>query len=172
MKMAISKREWVFLLVFGGAMTWVMTRPLAVCVQRADPEVMRKSNLRSIATLLYNYSLEHNEQYAKPNEFQLVMDWADIPSPEPVLGSDEYQDDIWMCPIPWDDRRTPIDSTQVPLAKIPMLHERVDLSPDGIAVAFWDRSIRLLSNEEFAELVNAKESICLGCQLLGKDTEP
>ena len=83
--------------------------------------------------------------------------------PEPIFG-DNNQDDIWMCPIPWEDQRIPNDLTPYQLGQIPMLHEKVDLNADGTSVAFWDGTVRLLSNEEFAALVDVEDSICLGCQ--------
>ncbi len=155
--------SWLFVTAVGGVFIWGITRPLAVGL-RVSPVVMRQSNLRSIATLIGNYAQEHDGQYAACDEFQLVMDWAEVPFPEPVLGDDETQDDIWMCPIPWDDRRIPDGITREELALIPMLHNKVDLNPDGTSVAFWDGSVRLLSNEEFAVMVNVEDSVCLGCQ--------
>ena len=176
MKMTISKVDWIFLAVFLAVIAWVMTRPLAVCVLRVNPVVMRQSNLRSVATLMKNYAQEHDHQYAACDEFQLVMDWAEIPFPEPVLGDDETQDEIWMCPIPWYDRRIPDDLTPYQLGKIPMLHSKVDLNPDGTSVAFWDGSVQLLNNEEFEALIDVEDSICLGCQFpipnLTDDQEP
>lgn len=45
-----------------------------------------------------------------------------------------------------------------------MLHNKVDLNPEGTSVAFWDGDVRLLTNEEFASVVNVEDSVCLGCQ--------
>jgi len=83
--------------------------------------------------------------------------------PEPTFG-DNNQDDIWMCPITWEDGRIPDDLTPYQLGKIPMLHNKVDLNPEGTSVAFWDGTVRLLSNEEFEVLIDVENSICIGCQ--------
>ena len=83
--------------------------------------------------------------------------------PEPIFGDDE-QDNIWMCPIPWEDARLPAHLSADELANIPMLHEKMELDPAGTSVAFWDGAVRRLSDEEFAALINIEDSVCLGCQ--------
>ena len=95
-------------------------------------------------------------------EAELERD-PDFIYPEPTFG-DNYQDDIWMCPIPWEDNRIPDSLTPYQLGQIPMLHCKVDLNPDGTSVAFWDGAVRFLNNEEFAALIDVEDSICLGCQ--------
>ena len=166
MKMTVRKAVWSGLAVVVSFMLWVNTLPLGVCTLRVSKVTLRQSGLRSIATILKNYAQEHDDQYAACYEFGLVIDWAQVPSPEPVLGDDETQDDIWMCPVPWEENRIPDGLTPFQLGQIPMLHNRVDLNPDGTSVAFWDGAVRLLSNEEFAALIDVEDSICLGCQLL------
>ena len=156
--------KWIFVAAFAGVSTWYITRPLGICTLRVSKVTMRQSNLRSIATLLKNYAQDHDGQYASRDKFQLVMQWGEIPFPEPVLGPDETQDDIWMSSIPWEDQRIPEGVEQSELAQLPMLHNKVDLNPDGTSVAFWDGSVRILNNEEFAALIDVENSVCLGCQ--------
>jgi hypothetical protein len=90
--------------------------------------------------------------------------WVDV-WPEPVFGPEETQDDIWIVPIPWPDRRIPEGITPEELAEIPLLHERVDLNPDGTSVAFWDGSVLFLSNEEFVAIIDVEQSVCLACEV-------
>lgn len=92
-----------------------------------------------------------------------LQHWVDV-WPEPVFGPEETQDLVWIVPIPWPDRRIPDNLTPYQLGKIPLLHERVDLNPDGTSVAFWDGSVRLLTNEEFESIIDVKQSVCLACE--------
>jgi hypothetical protein len=124
-------------------------------------KLILESNLRSVAGFILNYPARNQGVLPNPNKW-LEAGITDV-YPEPAFG-DNDQDDIWMCPIPWDDRRLPDDLTPYQLGQIPMLHNKVDLNPDGTSVAFWDGSVRLLGNEEFAAMVNVEDSVCLGCQ--------
>ena len=142
--------------------------PVICCDDGTEAEfVVMRASLRSIRQLLENYALDHDGVYAQPDEFAEIFVFYGYDWPEPVLG--DRQDDIWMCPIPWEDRRIPDDFTQQQLGQIPMLHNKIELNQNGTLVVFWDESVRLLSNEEFAEFVNVKDSICLGCQFLMLD---
>jgi hypothetical protein len=124
-----------------------------------------QSDLRTVASVVFYYAEDHQGVLPNPNSWLAVMNEMepDVVYPEPVFG-DNNQDNIWMCPIPWEDGRIPDDLTRDQLALIPMLHEKLGLNPNGTSVAFWDGSVRLLSNDEFAALINVEDSICLGCQ--------
>ncbi len=163
------KVNWFDLVALLGVVVTVVlifTSSLGFPPLRFSPVRLRQGNLRSIAAMMKNYAIEHDDQFIVPSSFQMVMDWADIPYPEPILGSDDTQDDIWMCPIPWPDRRIPDGIRPEELAKLPMLHERVDMNPEGASVLFWDGHVELLSNKDFERLIDVDQSVCLGCQLL------
>ena len=124
----------------------------------------RMANLRSATTGLMNYADEHQGVYPAQDEFKFYLMWLTDEFPEPIFGPDETQDNIWIVPIPWPDRRVPEDLTQEELAQIPLLHERVDLNPDGTSVAFWDGHVEFLTNEEFEAIVDVEQSVCLACE--------
>ena len=166
MGMKISNRvKWYFVvavaLLFG---MFFMLDDMCCDDGRDARMIIRQSNLRSVYTLIYQY-VEQQGMAPDPEQwFDTVKSmYPNFIYPEPIFG-DNKQDDIWMCPIPWDDRRIPDDLTPYQLGKIPMLHNRVDLNPDGTSVVFWDGSVRLLSNEEFEALIDVEDSVCLGCQ--------
>jgi len=127
-------------------------------------KLKRQANLRTVPGYLHEYADEHGGVYAAPDEFMKIVEHFDMIYPLPLLGDDD-QDEVWMCPIPWPDRRIPEEITQEELAALPMLHERIDLDSEGTSVAFWNGDVRLLSNEEFERLVDVEKSVCLGCQL-------
>ena len=179
MGMKVSKGvKWIVVaaiaLLFG---VFVMLPDLCCDGDHDTDELIRQARLRYVYSLVDQYSIEHQGLVLDPNQwFEAVMSiYPDFIYPEPAFG-DNNQDDIWMCPIPWDDRRIPDDLTPYQLGKIPMLHSKVDLNPDGTSVAFWDGSVQLLNNEEFEALIDVEDSICLGCQFpipnLTDDQEP
>lgn len=127
-------------------------------------KLKRMSQLRSVNSLLMIYASENDGFFPDNENYRsFLLSIADV-WPEPTFGPEETQDDIWIVPIPWPDRRIPEDLTQEELAQIPLLHERVDLNPDGTSVAFWDGSVRLLTNEEFEAIIDVERSVCLACE--------
>ena len=150
--MKISNRvKWYFVvavaLLFG---MFFMLADMCCDDDRDIQELLRQSNLQSVYGLAFQYPVEHQGVFPNPDEWReaVVSMYPDLAFPDPTFG-DNNQDDIWMCPIPWDDGRIPDDLTPYQLGKIPMLHNKVDLNSDGTSVAFWDGSVRLLNNEEF-----------------------
>jgi hypothetical protein len=167
MGMKISNRvKWYFVVAVALLFGMFFMLPHLCCDDDHDIEVLLwQSNLRSVYTLVYQYSAEQQGLAPDPKQwFEALMSmYPNFIYPEPIFG-DNNQDDIWMCLIPWDDGRIPDDLTPYQLGKIPMLHSRVDLNPDGTSVAFWDGTVRLLSDEEFEALIDVEDSICVGCQ--------
>lgn len=125
----------------------------------------RQANLRTTASSVMNFpSTTADGSFPVADQYgEALMHFNDV-WPEPIFGDDDTQDLIWICPFPWPDRRIPDDITREELAKIPLLHERVDLNPDATSVAFWDGHVELLSNEEFERLVDVEQSVCLACE--------
>ena len=111
-----------------------------------------------------NYASEHQGIYPTGDELDSFLRWLSDDWPDPIFGPDDTQDLIWIVPFPWPDRRIPEDLTQEDLTQIPLLHERIDLNPDGTSVAFWDGSVRLLTNEEFEAIIGVEKSVCLACE--------
>jgi len=163
MGMKISNRvKWYFVVAVGLLFGLFVMLPDLCCDDDRDMQVLlRQSNLRSVAGAFIGYANIHDGLVLEPKDFTLI-DFSSV-YPDPIFG-DHNQDDIWMCPIPWEDHRIPDDLTPYQLGKIPILHSKVDLNPDGASVAFWDGSARLLSNEEFEALIDVEDSICVGCQ--------
>ena len=153
----------VAILIFAGfGMVSVILWPPYPRAHRFSDTELRQSSLRTVGGfIIKSYPEMHDGLLPQPNQW-LEARFTDV-YPEPMFG-DNYQDDIWMSPIPWEDGRIPADITQEELAQLPMLHEKVSLNPDGTSVAFWDGDVRLLSNEEFEGLIDIKDSVCLGCQ--------
>ena len=67
-----------------------------------------------------------------------------------------------MLPLPWSDAKMPSDVIPSQLANLPVLIEDPGLHPDRTAVAFWDGSVRRLSNDEFARLIDIDRALRLG----------
>lgn len=125
----------------------------------------RQANLRSIVTnVLHGTAFIKDGVFRDPNQYGEALMETNQVWPEPLFGPEETQDLVWIVPIPWPDRRIPEDITQEELAQIPLLHERVDLNPDGTSVAFWDGSVRFLTNEEFEAIIDVEQSVCLACE--------
>lgn len=101
-------------------------------------------------------------QFPRPDQYGEALMHTISAWPDPLFGPNDTQDDIWMVPFP--DRRIPDDITQEELARTPLLHERVDLNPDGTSVAFWDGHTDFLTNEEFEAIIDAEQSVCLACE--------
>lgn len=127
--------------------------------------IKRQANLRSVlSNVLHGTAFIKDGVFRDPSQYgEAIMETNQV-WPEPLFGSEETQDLVWIVPIPWPDRRIPEDITQEELARTPLLHERVDLNPDGTSVAFWDGSVRLLTNEEFEAIIDVEQSVCLACE--------
>ena len=127
--------------------------------------VKRQTNLRGIWEFVAAFpDVTEDGRFPEFDRYgELLLEQFEV-MPSPLFGSEDTQDDIWIVPIPWPDRRIPDGITQEELAQIPLLHERVDLNPDGTSVAFWDGSVRLLTNEEFEAIIDVEQSVCLACE--------
>lgn len=124
----------------------------------------RQASLRTVLSyVLHGTAYIQDGVFRQPDQYGDALLEMNQIWPDPLFGHEDTQDDIWIVPILWPDRRIPEDITRNELARTPLLHERVDLNPDGTAVAFWDGSVRLLTNEEFEAVIDAEESVCLGC---------
>ena len=125
----------------------------------------RQANLRGVWGFVAAFPDETDDgRFPEADRYgELLLEQFEV-MPSPLFGPEDTQDDIWIIPIPWPDRRIPEDITQEELAQIPLLHERVDLNPDGTSVAFWDGSVRFLTNEEFEAIINVEQSVCLACE--------
>lgn len=125
----------------------------------------RQANLRGVWGFVAAFPDETDDgRFPEADRYgELLLEQFEF-MPSPLFGPEDTQDDIWIVPIPWPDRRIPEDITQEELSQIPLLHERVDLNPDGTSVAFWDGSVRLLTNEEFDAIIDVEQSVCLACE--------
>ena len=137
--------------------------------ERKREITFRQANLRSVLSyVLHGNSFIKDGVFRDPSQYGETLMETDLETnllwPEPLFGPEETQDLVWIVPIPWPDRRIPDNLTPYQLGKIPLLHERVDLNPDGTSVAFWDGSVRLLTNEEFDAIIDVEQSVCLACE--------
>jgi hypothetical protein len=133
--------------------------------ERKREITFRQANLRSVLSIvLHGNAFIKDGVFRDPSQYGEALMETNQLWPEPLFGPEETQDLVWIVPIPWPDRRIPDDITQEELAQIPLLHERVDLNPDGTSVAFWDGSVRLLTNEEFEAIIDVEQSVCLACE--------
>ena len=125
----------------------------------------RQASMRTVvSSVLHGPAFIQDGVFRDPSQYGEALMETNQVWPEPLFGPEETQDLVWIVPIPWPDRRIPEDITQEELAQIPLLHERVDLNPDGTSVAFWDGSVRFLTNEEFEAIIDAEQSVCLACE--------
>lgn len=133
--------------------------------ERKREITFRQANLRSVlSNVLHGTAFINDGVFREPSQFGEALMETNQVWPEPLFGSEETQDLVWIVPIPWPDRRIPEDITQEELAQIPLLHERVDLNPDGTSVAFWNGEVRFLTNEEFEAIIDVEQSVCLACE--------
>jgi prepilin-type processing-associated H-X9-DG protein len=133
--------------------------------RRHAKHLLRQANLRGVAGYVMAFSDETEDgRFPLPEQYSEILLRQFEVMPEPLFGDDDTQDLIWIVPFPWPDRRIPDDITQEELARIPLLHERVDINPDGTSVAFWDGHVELLTNAEFEQLVDIEQSVCLACE--------
>ena len=133
--------------------------------RRHAGHLLRQANLRSVAGSVLVFSEETEDgRFPPPDQYGNILLKQFEVMPEPLFGDEDTQDLIWIVPFPWPDRRIPDDITPEQLARTPLLHERVDLNPDGTSVAFWDGHVEMLTNEEFEQLIDAERSVCLACE--------
>lgn len=124
--------------------------------------LQRETHLRQLIQLLIEYAGEHNGELPEPSEWHSVMDpWIGVDRNDPVYGRGE-SGNILMLPLPWPDAKLPSDVPPSELTDLPALFEDPDLHPDRTVVAFWDGSVRRLSNEEFARLIDSDRAVRLG----------
>ena len=132
--------------------------------RRQAEHVLRQANLRVVARSVIAFPDETEDgSFSPPEQYGEILLRQFEVMPEPLFGDDDTQDLIWIVPFPWPDRRIPDDITPEQLAQTPLLHERVDLNPDGTSVAFWDGHVELLTNEEFEAIIDVEQSVCLAC---------
>ena len=139
--------------------------PHMCCNGRDAERIIRQANLRGIWGFVAAFpDVTEDGRFPEADRYgELLLEQFEF-MPSPLFGPEDTQDDIWIVPIPWPDRRIPDNLTPYQLGKIPLLHERVDLNPDGTSVAFWDGSVRLLTNEEFEAIIDVDQSVCLACE--------
>ena len=78
---------------------------------RAD-RLKRQANLRGVSGWVIGHVQSDSDGvFPEKEDYSLVLMAMSDVWPEPIFGSDETQDDIWMCPIPWPDRKLPSDIT-------------------------------------------------------------
>jgi hypothetical protein len=138
--------------------------PNTCCDGRDIEKLKRQANLRSVSSIVRSFPTLNDEgSFPTPDQYgESLTHWVNV-WPESVFGHEDTQDDIWIVPIPWPDRRIPEDITQEELAQLPLLHEHIDLNPDGTSVAFWDGQVEFLSNEAFEAIIDVERSVCLAC---------
>ncbi len=162
-------KKWVILIAIDCVIVAVVVSWLVfVRIPEKDREreiVYRQASMRTVvSSVLHGPAFFQDGVFRDPSQYGEALMETNQVWPEPLFGPEETQDLVWIVPIPWPDRRIPEDITQEELAQIPLLHERVDLNPDGTSVAFWDGSVRFLTNEEFEAIINVEQSVCLACE--------
>jgi prepilin-type processing-associated H-X9-DG protein len=152
---------WVFGLV-GVLLTIGIGLPLLGTRTSCGMDVVRQSNLRSLAVAMGNYVEDFNGQLFAAEKWHEVMDpWLGIDGDDPVYFP-EYDSQFYLLPFPWEDNRMPSDLTKKQLSMIPFMFEEQRLSTDGTSVAFWDGHVHALYDYEFAELIDVSKGIPLG----------
>lgn len=128
-------------------------------------KLKRQAKLRTVVDYVMAFSDETKDGlFPQPDQYgEILLKQFEI-MPEPLFGNEDTQDHIWIVPFPWPDRRIPDDITQEQIAQTPLLHERVDLNPEGTSVAFWDGHVEYLKNDEFEAIIDVKQSVCLACE--------
>lgn len=162
MKMTFSKVDWVILAGLIAVVFWIMTRPLAVCVLRENPDVYRQSMLRSLITAMNNYSDEFEGQLFSADQWHETMDpWLGITPDDPIYFVNDTNE-IYLLPMPWDTLQLPESISTEELQAHPFMFENPALQKDFTSVSFWDGSVRSLTDDEFTELIDMKLGIPLG----------
>lgn len=153
------------IIVLAAVMLLMPIKPPYVTDSDHVNKLKRQASLRGVSSYVRAFPTRTKDgRFPEPDDYDEALKDLTSVWPEPIFGPSETQDDIWIVPFPWPDRRIPDDITQEELARTPLLHERVGLNPDGTSVAFWDGSVRFLTNEEFEAIIDAEQSVCLACE--------
>ena len=161
--------EWCTLGALIGLFYALISKSMSPSVR--PPEMIRENSLRAVAGLVSMYVNDHSGRIFSHDSPSQFLEWVGFKGDDPLFGDADTQDLIWICPLPEvDDQPAEIDLGS-DVAELPMLHERVDANPNGTSVAFWDGSVRFLTNEEFEMIIDESESVCLGCELGSQDDD-
>lgn len=151
---------WVVLALItfvGGLLLPILGKP-----SNCGIDVLRQSNLRSLVTAMRNYAQESNGQLFPAEEWHEIMDpWLGIDRDDPVYFSD-YDSQFYLLPIPWSDLKFPDDVSDVELHRVPFMFEEQKLKDGMTSVSFWGGSVYAVTDEEFAELIDASSAIPIG----------
>ena len=127
-----------------------------------SPIMYRQSVLRSLITAMNNYADEFDGQLVSADQWHGTMDpWLGIAPDDPIyLWDNSYA--YYMLPIPWESLQMPKDISVEELQRIPFMFEDPEFQKEYTSVSFWDGSVRQLTDDEFAVLIDPDLGIPLG----------
>ncbi len=156
-------KEVLFLYALGAAaMGVVFVLPLLGSPTSCGMDTRRQSNMRTIATIMRNYVADYDGQLIPPDRWHEFIDaFVGVGADDPIYFPD-YDSQFYLLPIPWDDHQLPNGLDDRGLRKIPFLVAEQHLEEGRTSVAFWDGSVRELSDKEFAEKIDLTNAVPIG----------
>lgn len=135
-------------------------------------DTRRQSNMRMIATIMRNYAAEHDGQLIPPERWHEFIDpFVGVGADDPIYFPD-YDSQFYLLPIPWDDHQLPNGLDDRGLRRVPFLVAEQHLQEEVTLVAFWDGSVRSLSDNKFAEKIDLTNAVPIGRRVSRDDDQP
>jgi hypothetical protein len=160
------KKRHLILLILIAALAFLVFGSFlpAIGKKGTSPEAASMVRLRQFAHLVHEYASEHDGILPDALSWHEVMDpWIGIDRNDPIYKHRRgLRGDLLLLPIPWADRRVPAQIANEELANIPFMYEDPELFPKRTSVAFWDGSVRTISDEEFVRLIDTTNAVRLG----------
>ena len=167
-----GKEVWVFSGLAAIVACFVLVLPFLGQKRINSMHLKRQSNMHIIARAMRNYVTEHDGQLIPPER------WHEFIDPFVGVGADDliyfpdYDSQFYLLPIPWDDHQLPNGLDDRGLRKVPFLVAEQHLRVEKTLVAFWDGSVRELSDKEFAESIDLTNAVPIGRRVSLEDIEP
>ena len=168
-----GKEVWVMMilavlvLAVGVVIPLQSLRPCTV-----SESTLRQSRMRMITAAVRIYASDHDGYLFPSVQWHAVMDsWLGIDQSDQIYVSG-IDSQFYLIPIPWADHRLPNGLDDRSLRNVPFLVAEQHLEEGRTSVAFWDGSVRELSDKEFAEKIDLTNAVPIGRRVSREDDQP
>ena len=167
-----GKEAWVFIFLGAAALSVGFVLPILGRPTSCGMDTRRQSNMRTIATIMRNYVADHDGQLIPPEHWHEFVDpFVGVGADDPIYFP-EFDSQFYLLPIPWADQLLPNGLDDRSLRRVPFLVAEQHLQEEVTLVAFWDGSVRELSDKEFAEKIDLTNAVPIGQRVSRDDIEP